>query len=128
MLKSSPKVINGFTDEVTSRFESYNWPGNVRELENIVERAVTLAKGSNLTIAELPPEMQSSNNKIFSFDKLSFSEAKQQMIEDIEKKYLLFLLRKYNGHVTKMAEEADMTRRNIHRLLKRHDIDPNAWR
>ena len=79
-------------------------------------------------MSELPSELQVKDNSIYSFDKLSLPQAKQQAIEDIEKKYLMHLLQKYNGHVTKIAKEAGMTRRNIHRLLKHHNIDPNAWR
>ncbi len=127
-LKSSPKEISEFSDEVFHLFEKYNWPGNVRELENIIERAVTLAKGNIITPAELPQEFQSKENKSISFDDLSLAQAKQSAIDSLEKKYLLFLLEKYRGNVTKISEEAGMTRRNIHRLLNRHDIDPKAWR
>jgi DNA-binding NtrC family response regulator len=128
ILKSSPKEIDGFNDEVMNRFEKYKWPGNVRELENVVERAVTLARGKIISLAELPSELHSNNKHEFSFAELSLSEAKQKAIDDIEEKYLLFLLRKHEGHVTKIANEAGMTRRNIHRLLNRHHIDPSAWR
>ncbi len=128
ILKSSPKEIDGFTDEVMIQFEKYNWPGNVRELENVVERAVILAKGKKISLAELPSELQASSSNEDSFAGFSLAEAKQNAIDNIEKKYLIFLLRKHNGHVTKIAGEAGMTRRNIHRLLNRHNIDPGAWR
>ena len=35
---------------------AYDWPGNVRELENVIERAVILADGDRITLAELPRE------------------------------------------------------------------------
>jgi len=127
-LKSSMKEIDGFSDEVMNQLEIYHWPGNVRELENVVERAVTLSREKIISIAELPFELQSGDKNDFSLTKLSLIEAKQKAIEQIEKKYLLFLLGKHKGHVTKIAEEAQMTRRNIHRMLKRHHIDPNSWR
>ena len=128
ILKSSSKIIRSFSDEVINQFEKYNWPGNVRELENVIERAIIMAKGEKIILSELPSELQVKDSSIYSFDKLSLPQAKQQAIEDIEKKYLMHLLQKYNGHVTKIAKEAGMTRRNIHRLLKHHNIDPNAWR
>ncbi len=128
ILKSSPKEIDGFTDEVMIQFEKYNWPGNVRELENVVERAVILAKGKKISLAELPSELQTNSSNKDSFAGFSLAEAKQNAIDNIEKKYLIFLLQKHKGHVTKIAGEAGMTRRNIHRLLNRHNIDPNAWR
>jgi DNA-binding NtrC family response regulator len=53
---------------------------------------------------------------------------KQQAIDKLEKKYLLYQLQKHHGNVTKIANEASMTRRNIHRLLKLHKINPKSWR
>ena len=127
-LKSSSKEVIGFTDEALENLEKYNWPGNVRELENVVERAVALVKGDLITTTELPPSIQSGESSAYSFHDLSLTEAKQNAIDQTEKKYLLYLLKKYNGNVTKIAEEANMTRRNIHRMLNRHSLDPNSWR
>ena len=129
-LKSSAKTITGFDDEVVSLFECYAWPGNVRELENIIERAITLARGSKITLNDLPPHLMSGNTQQgqSTFGKLSLVEAKQKAIDEVERKYLLALLSQHNGNVTKIAEEAGMTRRNLHRLLNRHRLDANAWR
>lgn len=128
ILKSSPKEITEIDNEVIRLFENYNWPGNVREIENVIERAVTLAKTNRITTIELPPEIFTDNNETISFDNLTLQEAKKLKIDELERKYLIHLLNKHNGHVTKIAEEAGMTRRNIHRLLNRHKIDPNSWR
>jgi len=38
--------------------ERYGWPGNVRELENVIERALVLARSDVITPADLPPELQ----------------------------------------------------------------------
>ncbi len=127
-LKSSSKEVRGFDEHVIPQLEKYNWPGNVRELENVIERAVALAGGNIITISDLPREIQSNENRPYSFEQLSLTEVKQKAIDDVEKKYLLYLLQKYHGHVTKISEEAGMTRRNIHRLLNRHNLNPQAWR
>ena len=97
-------------------------------MENVVERAVALVKGDVITVAEFPVFIQSNNTSSNSFNELSLAEAKQKSIDDTEKKYLLFLLKKHNGNVTKISEDAGMTRRNIHRMLNRHFLDPNSWR
>jgi len=128
VLKSSSKEVKGYTDEVLAKLEKYNWPGNVRELENVVERAVALVKGEIITAEELPVPIQSNDTNSKSFNGLSLAEAKQKVIDETEKKYLLFLLKKYNGNVTKISEEAGMTRRNIHRMLNRHSLNPKSWR
>jgi nitrogen regulation protein NR(I) len=37
--------------------EKYHWPGNVRELENVIRRALVVAKGDAVLPADLPPEI-----------------------------------------------------------------------
>src|SRR5258708_6266574 len=37
--------------------EKYHWPGNVRELENIIHRALVMAKGDAILLTDLPPEI-----------------------------------------------------------------------
>ena len=127
-LKSSSKEVKGFTNEALEQLEKYNWPGNVRELENVVERAITLVKGEQITTAELPMPILSKKSLSYSFTDLTLTQAKQNAIDKTEKKYLLYLLKKHNGNVTKISEAAGMTRRNIHRMLNRHSLDPNSWR
>jgi DNA-binding NtrC family response regulator len=49
------KTITGFTDDALERLVRYHWPGNVRELENAIERAVVVARGSQIRAEELAP-------------------------------------------------------------------------
>jgi two-component system response regulator PilR (NtrC family) len=42
------------------RLDEYSFPGNVRELENLIERAVTLAEGAELTVAALPAALRAA--------------------------------------------------------------------
>ena len=48
------KRIRGIGAEALALLTAYDWPGNVRQLENAVFRAVVLADGDELTIAEFP--------------------------------------------------------------------------
>ena len=50
------KKVQGFAPDVTAAFRAYPWPGNLRELRNVIERAVILAGGDILTLADLPEE------------------------------------------------------------------------
>jgi len=127
-LKSSPKEINGFTNEVVQILENYNWPGNVRELENVIERAVTLAKDNKITLSDLPPHFINNQVTPTSFDGTSLADLKHKAIEEIEYKFLVFLMKKYNGNITRIAEDAGLTRRHIHRMINNYNIDPNNWR
>jgi two-component system response regulator HydG len=52
------KALSGFDDEAMKILTDYGWPGNVRELENVVERAVVLAKGGVLGAGDLPETLR----------------------------------------------------------------------
>jgi two-component system nitrogen regulation response regulator GlnG len=52
----SPKSISA---DVEAALLRYHWPGNVRELENVVRRALVVAKGEVILLADLPPEITS---------------------------------------------------------------------
>jgi two-component system response regulator AtoC len=48
------RPVRTVTDDALEHLVAYSWPGNVRELENVIERAVILARGDQLTPRELP--------------------------------------------------------------------------
>ena len=50
------KKVTGFAPAVEAAFAAYRWPGNLRELRNVIERAVILAGGETIELADLPEE------------------------------------------------------------------------
>ncbi|MBU1100887.1 MAG: sigma-54 dependent transcriptional regulator [Bacteroidetes bacterium] len=122
------KNVNEISNEVVIALESYNWPGNVRELENVIERAVTFSKKEVITMEDLPPHLQSNSKTSPLFYGSSLKEAKQKALEDVEKRYLLNSLTLHEGNITRVSEEANMTRRNVYRLITRYEISLDAWR
>ncbi len=46
------------TPEAVRALQGYSWKGNVRELENVIERAVILARGGSIELQHLPEEFQ----------------------------------------------------------------------
>ncbi len=51
-------IAENVSPEVLHLLETYNYPGNVRELENIVERAIVIAPGDEITVGCLRPEVR----------------------------------------------------------------------
>jgi two-component system, NtrC family, response regulator AlgB len=51
------KRIKGFSAEAEQALRRYSWPGNLRELRNVIERAVILAGGDEIGLADLPEKM-----------------------------------------------------------------------
>ena len=56
--KAMGKTITGVTEAAKQVLLSYRWPGNIRELENVMERAVILAKRAKLDADDLPEELR----------------------------------------------------------------------
>jgi len=52
--------VRTLAPDALAKLESYRWPGNVRELKNAIERAVVIAQGGIVTIADLPERVRAS--------------------------------------------------------------------
>ena len=52
------KRIAGFGPDALQLLSAYSWPGNVRELRNTVERMVVMARGTTLTVSDVPAEVR----------------------------------------------------------------------
>ena len=48
------RSIEGVSQAAYQRLFGHAWPGNVRELQNVIERAVLLAKGNRIEPVDLP--------------------------------------------------------------------------
>ena len=55
-----------------------------------------------------------------------FKEAKEQMIANFEKDYLVGLLNQYHMNISKVAREAGIDRRHVYRLMKKYGIDDSG--
>jgi two-component system response regulator AtoC len=60
--KKLDKDIEGLSSEAMPILMGYQWPGNIRELENVIERAVLLAKGRWIAPEDLPPAITSDQS------------------------------------------------------------------
>ena len=71
-----------FSGEVLAELEGYRWPGNVRELANVVERAVVLASGNEITPAELPADITRRHTTVAGAGRpLTLAEAESRAVE-----------------------------------------------
>jgi DNA-binding NtrC family response regulator len=125
--ESAKNNVSGIDERVLNIFENYSWPGNVRELENVIQSASVFCHTDKITPTDLPKYLFSESVKS-DFEKYSLAEAKQLAIEKIERDFLLFLMEKHNGNITKVAEESGMTRRNIYRIISKYSLNPDDWR
>ena len=106
---------------------AHDWPGNVRELRNVVERALSLGEAfahDALTpppapIASPPSFVASSAESVLD---LPFKEAKGRLVDSFEREYLVHLLARHRGNISRAADEAGIDRNYVHRLIKKHGL------
>jgi two-component system response regulator HydG len=119
------KELPGFDADALRALTGYPWPGNVRELENAVERAVAVAKGPQIALNDLPPDVKGTQEGAIPgevLSKMPYREAVDLARDRVSRDYLTVLLREHDGNVTHAAAQAGMERESLHRLLKRYGI------
>ena len=57
---------------------------------------------------------------------MPFRDEKERWNEQFERRYLVWLLRRADGNISKAARDADMDRKYLHKLLKKYGIDPGS--
>ena len=126
--------VKGTDQHVTQVLQDYHWPGNVRELNNVIERALPFCDGDVITMDALPESLQMAEQRsnpersidpvltTESKEDLPFKDAKDRLIEAFERQYLIDLLDRNGGNVSKAARAAHMDRKSITRLMKKHGI------
>jgi DNA-binding NtrC family response regulator len=123
--RNRPGKAVGVHPKVLDAFRRYHWPGNIRELENLIERAYILEKLPLLTPASFPTELFGSGQEIPAVtvdSSRTLEEIRRECLDSIEKQYLVDLLSRYRGRIDRSAEAAGIGVRQLHKLLKRHNI------
>jgi two-component system response regulator HydG len=110
------RKISGLAPGAVDQLLRYEWPGNVRELENAMERAVALARGSRVDLKDLPEEVrQASPKPVVNADAV-------QPLNEIEKEYILAVLKLNGGNQTRTAEQLDIGSATLYRKLKSYGL------
>lgn len=113
------KEIAGFTKEAFDAIMKYDFPGNVRELENMIERAVILARDENIALSDLPPNIFNAS----PVQALSFGDGGlDKQVEALERHLIVTALRKAGGNQSKAARELDISERKLRYKLQKYEI------
>jgi transcriptional regulator with GAF, ATPase, and Fis domain len=112
---------------------SHDWPGNVRELRNVLERAAYIARaqgrneidtlGVPFTGARVA---EPTGEAMPAFEPgASYRDTKAAWEEVFEQRYVRWLLERNRGNISAAAREADMDRKYLHKLAKKHGLHPS---
>ncbi len=122
------KKISGFSEDALQTLVRLQYPGNVRELENIVARAVVMAKQDVITSHGLGDMTGLQTDGENGYDGRNFAEARKHAIDSFEKSFVVETLKKFQGNIVAAARSSGMTRQNFQRLVSKHCIDADDFR
>jgi DNA-binding NtrC family response regulator len=114
------------SEETVRTLVAYDWPGNVRELESAIEYAVLHARGNEIVPDDLPVKLQSDQVRSAARSPLSALFEDLPALDELERRYLLYVLEVAGGNRTRAAEVLGIDRRTLYRMIERHGVDSNG--
>jgi len=126
------KEIQAVNPAALQKLQGYSWPGNVRELENIIKRAMVLARGNMI----LPDDIQISISEGLhllpggeqvpagegGFWEKTFREGKGKVLKDLEKMAIERALQFSGGNQKKAAENLGISRTTLRAKMAEYKI------
>ncbi len=123
--------------------QDYHWPGNVRELQNVIERAVVMAGGDELTSDLLPPALlggsrpRSQRLRGADLETLAFELVQQgvsgagpnedslynKIVNRVERELIAQVMTSCDSVQTKAASRLGINRNTLHKKLKEYGLE-----
>jgi transcriptional regulator with PAS, ATPase and Fis domain len=122
------RPVAGITPEAYQVLRQYHWPGNVRELQNVIRRGIVLSQDDMIDVEDLPESLFAAVAPLGGPEATGFFQARQEHLHRFEREYLTNLLKKHQGNVKAAAEEAQLPRGTLYRLMKNHGLDGADFR
>lgn len=121
------KPVKSIHPETLEWFDRYAWPGNIRELENLLCREFLMLE-DNITHIHVVSTHQEDrrrmpDRRLPTLELGDYSSAKASALHAFETRYIASLLQSTHGNVTAAAKLAQLERRFLGKLIKKHNID-----
>jgi two-component system response regulator AtoC len=119
------KNIDRIDPEALTAFARYQWPGNVRELRNVVERAMILEDGNEITVKYLPRALTGDSRPVAEMRSDSGRNEPMRLpsdgisLEEVEMSLVRQALERSGGNQTKAAELLDISRDQLRYRMKK---------
>lgn len=146
--RTSPKSLGPATLQL---MENYRWPGNVRELENVLRRAIVVAKGPAILPADLPveiavpsigpasappgaapaqisapstagPSMDTVPDIARALFRLARKDPKLKILPSVERDLVIEALKETSGNQVKAAKLLGITRATLRKRIEKFGI------
>ena len=107
--KDFQRDVKGFNADAMKKLIAYDWPGNVRELQNLIERSIALADSPMMKLDEI--------TSLRSTDTI---DSDLPSLEELEKRYILKLLERFDDSRDKTAETLGINKSTLWRKLQQY--------
>ena len=107
------KEIAGLSEEALELLMQYDWPGNIRELENYIERAVVVARGPMLQIADFPKKLTAGPGGRPEGEGLQVGLT----VHEMERRLIMKTLESFHGNRTEAAAQLGISTRTLRNKL-----------
>ncbi len=107
--KENNLPVKKLNTQSRQKLQQYNFPGNIRELKSVIELAVTLSDGEEIT----------PNDILFnSGDIVEDMPSEELTLREYDRRIVFSFLKKYNNDVRLVAKKLDIGPATIYRMLK----------
>lgn len=111
--KTMNKPVRGFAPEAMDLLRRYAWPGNVRELKNVIERAMVVAKGDRIQLADLSLPFQRNG---------SSPSADPDSLEEMERMHIQRMLNRTGWNISQAAILLGIERVTLYSKIKKFGL------
>jgi len=115
-------------ESTLAALRAHDWPGNVRELRNVLERAAYLARAAGeedvrmLGMPTAAPRPTTTADPFVFDPTTSYRDARAKFDALFERRYVTWLLERHGGNISAAAREAQMDRKHLSDLARRHGL------
>ena len=114
------RTIEGMSKSFLEHLKTHDWKGNIRELKNVIERSVIMANGPQLTIENLPLDLQ-NKNYLKQTDNLSLD------LSTIEKIHIQRVLNYTKGNKVEAAKLLNIGLTTLYRKIEEYNLHNTFW-
>jgi two-component system, NtrC family, response regulator AtoC len=127
--RAAGKNVRGLDAGAATALAGYAWPGNVRELENVIERALILARGEVLTSADLEftrrptPTVTSSELTAPRLGETAGARPLQERLQEQERAAIVTAIDQAHGNIAHAARALGINRSTLYYRLRKHGLE-----
>lgn len=108
------KTIKNISSKAEQMLLTYTWPGNVRELQHVLERAVIMTDGMEITESDLQLSPQKFGSQAILQTDIPLDEMEKMMVNKA--------IEKHKGNISRAAAELGLTRAALYRRIEKFGL------